>query len=155
MNGIKDLTDQEILDALKEIGVETTIEGFKESALKAGEPSVLADNWADIYKTRGPAEDFLYEVAFEFWKRHLSDVKCSEVVRDFVNDIIRYEERIRIHNRDSMLEIYKRIEKFYQYCLKEDRSPDIEFYNSVIEEDSMILNSFYSICYSDLHAMDL
>lgn len=33
-----------------------------------------------------------------------------------------------------MLKIYKVIEKFYQYCLKEDRSPDIEFYNSVIED---------------------
>ncbi len=142
MNEIKDMTDQEILDALKEIGIETSIEDFKESALKAGEPSALADNWAYMYKIRGPAEDFLYEVAFEFWKRHLSDVKCSEVVRDFVNDIIRYEEKIIIHNIDSMLKIYKGIEKFYQYCLKEDRSPDIEFYNSVIEDGLYDIENF-------------
>ncbi|MGB9716565.1 MAG: SEC-C metal-binding domain-containing protein [Thermodesulfovibrionales bacterium] len=134
MNDIKEMTDQEILEALKEIGIETSIKDFKEAALRAGEPSALADNWADMYKIRGLAEDFLYEVAFEFWKRHLSDVKCAEVVRDFVSDIISYEGKIRIHNRDSMLKIYKGIEKFYQYCLKEDGSPDIEFYNSVKEE---------------------
>ncbi len=136
---LKDMTDAELLAELKNIGIETSIDGFKEAALKAGTPSALSDGWADIYKVRGPAEDFLYEAIFELWKRYLSNVKCPEIVSGVINNIVAYHESIRIHNRDSLLKVYKGIEKFYQYCLKEDGSQDIEFYNAVIED------AFYDI----------
>ena len=142
MDDIKDMTNQEILDALKEIGIETNIDDFKRAALKAGSPSALADNWANILRDSRTADDFSYEAAFELWKRHLSDVKCSEIVREFVDDIMAYEEYIRIHNRKSMHKIYKGIEKFYKYCLKEDGSHDAEFYNTVIEDGFYDIESF-------------
>jgi tetratricopeptide (TPR) repeat protein len=134
MSDIKDMTDQEILDALKEIGIERNIDDFRDAAVKAGTPSTLTDEWVEMFKIRGPAEDVLYEVILELWKRHRSDVKCSEIVREFIDDIITYEEDIKIHNRESMRKIYKGIEKFYQYCLREDGSHDAEFYNAVIED---------------------
>lgn len=142
MNDIKDMTDQEILDALKEVGIETSIDGFKEAAVKAESPSALADNWADMFRVKGPAEDFLYEVALKLWKRHLANVKCPEIIQDFLYDIIAYEEGIRIHNRDSMHKIYKGIEKFYKYCLKEDGSIDIKFYNEVTEDGYYDIEGF-------------
>lgn len=141
---IKDMTDQEILDSLKEIVIETSIDGFKEAAIKARKPSSLADKWADMFKVKGPAEDFLYEVVFDFWKRHLPDVKCPEIIQDLLHDIIAYEEGIRIHNRDTMLKIYRGIERFYRDCIKEDGTLDIEFYNEVIEDGYYDIEWFLS-----------
>lgn len=125
------MSDKEILDELEAIGVSTTLEKFKQDALNAGAPSRLSDDWSFLHGIRGPLEDFLYEACLELWKRHLSDVKCAEVVQDFICDVISYHEEIKIHNKDSLLKIYKGIEKFYRFCLKEDGSPDQEFYDNI------------------------
>lgn len=133
-NDVKRMSDKEILDELQAIGVMTTLEEFKEAALKAGSPSRLSDEWASLYKIKGRAEDFLYESFFELWKRNLSGVKCSEVVQDYICDVISYYEDINTHNKDIFLKIYNGIEKFYHFCLKEDGNHDLEFYNEVKED---------------------
>lgn len=130
---IKRMGDQEILDELQAMGIPATLEYFRKAASRAGTPSKLSDEWAYLHGIQGPPEDFLYEACLELWKRHLSNVRCAEVVQYSICDVISYHEDIKIHNRDSLLKIYKGIEKFYRHCLKEDGSPDLEFYHEVNE----------------------
>ncbi len=131
LNDVKRMNDKEILDELQAIGVPTNFEDFKKAALKAGSPSMLSDEWASLYKIKGRAEDFLYEACLELWKRNLSNVKCAEVVQDSICDVISYYEDIHTHNKDTLLKVYRGIEKFYHFCLKEDGSYDPEFYNEI------------------------
>jgi hypothetical protein len=83
--------------------------------------------------TRG-VRRFSLEASLELWKGHLNDVKCAEAAQDSICDVISYHEDIKSHNKDSFLKIYKGIEKFYHHCLKEDGSPDQEFYNEITED---------------------
>lgn len=126
---IKDMTDGEILAELSSIGIETTIEEFKEEALQAGSPSELANGWK-AYLRKRTREDFLYEAAFELWKRHLGDVKCPELMAVFIDETINmYLERPHEHDRLSLLNIYERIKGFYDDLLDEDGVPDSDLYN--------------------------
>jgi len=126
---IKDMTDREILAELSSIGIETTIEEFKEEALQAGSPSELANGWK-AYLRKRTREDFLYEAAFELWKRHLGDVKCPEMMAVFIDETINmYMERPNEHDRLSLLNIYERIEEFYNDLLDEEGIPDSDLYN--------------------------
>ncbi len=126
---IKDMTDAEILDELRDVGIETTIEEFKEEALEAGSPSELANGWKAYLRKRA-REDFLYEAAFELWKRHLGDVKCPELMAVFIDETINiYLERPHEHDRLSLLNIYERIKRFYDDLLNEDSIPDSDLYN--------------------------
>ena len=139
---IQSMSDQKILDELGAIGVPITLEEFKEAALKAGAPSGLSDEWAFMHGIQGASEDFLYAALLELWKRHLSDVKCAEAVQDSFYDVISYHGNIDHHNKDSFLKIYRGIEKFYRFCLKEDGSYDTEFYNEVKGDEFDDIESF-------------
>jgi len=134
LNDVKRMTDKEILDELQAMGILITLGEFKKSALKAGSPSRLSDEWAFLYGVKGPPEDFIFEACLELWKRHLSEEKCVEVVQDSICDVISYYEDISTHNKDTLLKIYNGIEKFYRHCLKEDGSHDLEFYNEINED---------------------
>ncbi len=139
---IESMTDQEILRELQAIGVTTPLEEFKDAALKAGSPSALSDEWTSLHGIKEASEDSLYVALLELWKRHLSEVKCAEVVQDSIYDIISFHESINRHNRDSLLKIYREIEKFYGFCLHGDGSYDREFYNEVKEDELDDIESF-------------
>lgn len=131
MPNIKDMTDNEILDELSNIGIETTIEEFKEEALAAGSPSDLANGWK-AYLRRREREDFLYEAAFELWRRHLGDVKCPELLAVFIDETVNlYLERPQEHDRLSLLDIYERIKEFYDNLITENGAPDSDLYSRI------------------------
>ncbi len=101
LDEIGSVSDQKILDELAAIGVSTTLEEFKNAALKAGSPSTLSDEWASLRGMEAESEDFLYSALLELWKRHLADVKCAEAVQDSFYDVISYHGNINHHNKDS------------------------------------------------------
>jgi hypothetical protein len=59
LNDVKSMGDKEILDELQAIGVSTTLEEFKEAALKAGAPSKFSDEWVSLRRIQGVSEGFL------------------------------------------------------------------------------------------------
>jgi tetratricopeptide (TPR) repeat protein len=142
LDEVQSMSDKEILDELRAIGVSATLEEFKRAALEAGAPSRLSDEWASRHGIEGTSEDFLYEASLELWKRHLADVKCAEAVQDSIYDVISYHDNMNHHNKDSLLKIYKGIETFYRFCLKGDGSHDLEFYNEVNEDAYDDIESF-------------
>lgn len=126
---IREMTDIEIIDELSSIGIETTIDEFKEEAISAGSPTELANRWKTYLKKR-VMEDFLYEAAFELWRRHLSDVKCPEMLAVFIDETINmYLEKPEEHDHVSLQNIYDRIKEFYNNLLNEDQTPDFELFN--------------------------
>jgi len=126
---IREMTDIEIIDELSSIGIETTIDEFKEEAISTGSPTELANMWKTYLKER-VREDFLYEAAFELWRRHLSDVKCPEMLAVFIDETINmYLEKPEEHDHASLQNIYDRIKEFYNNLLSEDQTPDFELFN--------------------------
>ena len=126
---IREMTDIEIIDELSSIGIETTIDEFKEEAISTGSPTELANMWKTYLKKRA-REDFLYEAAFELWRRHLSDVKCPEMLAVFIDETINmYLEKPEEHDHASLQNIYDRIKEFYNNLLSEDQTPDFELFN--------------------------
>lgn len=129
---IREMTDQEIIDELSSIGIETTIDEFKEEAVQASSPSELANIWKNYLRKR-TRENFLYEAAFELWRRHLSDVKCPEMLAVLIDETINmYLEKPEEHDSTSLMNIYERIKEFYNNLLKEDETPDNELFNWLI-----------------------
>lgn len=129
---IKDMSDDEIFRRLEKMGIGVTIEEFKEEAIMSGSPTDLADYWKVLFGIRDSIEDFLYEAVFELWRRHLSDVKCPEMLALFIDDTVSmYVDKPYEHDRFSILEIYDRVREFYQGLLKEDGTPDIDLYNRI------------------------
>lgn len=127
---IKDMTDEEIIKWLENMGIAVSVEEFKEEALKAGSPTDLADYWKVLFGLRNNKEDFLYEASFELWRRHLSDVKCPEMMALFIDETVNmYMDKPYEHDRLSLLKIYERIKEFHQDLLKEDGSTDADLYN--------------------------
>jgi len=126
---IREMTDIEIINELSSVGIETTIDEFKEEAISAGSPTELANMWKTYLKER-VREDFLYEAAFELWRRHLSDVKCPEMLAVFIDETINmYLEKPEEHDHASLQNIYDRIKEFYNNLLSEDQTPDFELFN--------------------------
>ena len=126
---IREMTDIEIINELSSVGIETTIDEFKEEAISAGSPTELANMWKTYLKKRA-REDFLYEAAFELWRRHLSDVKCPEMLAVFIDETINmYLEKPEEHDHASLQNIYDRIKEFYNNLLSEDQTPDFELFN--------------------------
>lgn len=127
---IRDMTDNEIINKLKNIGILISVEEFKGEALKAGSPTDLADYWRVLFGIRNAKEEFLYEATFELWRRHLRDVKCPEMLALFIDETVNmYVDKPYEHDRFSILNIYERIKEFYEGLLKEDGSPDVDMYN--------------------------
>lgn len=132
MRNVNDMTDEEIFSRLDAMGVGCSAEGFKEDALEAGTPTALANQWAGMYGAGEQQDDFLYEAAFELWKRHLGHIKCPEMLAEFIDETINmYTGDIEEHNSIFLLDIYERIKEFYQGLLKDDGSPDIDLYNEL------------------------
>lgn len=132
MRNVNDMTDEEIFIKLGDMGVGCSLEGFKEDALEAGTPTALANQWAGIYGAREQQDDFLYEAAFELWKRHLGHIKCPEMLAEFIDETINmYTEDTEEHDSAFLLSIYERSREFYNNLLKEDGSPDIDLYNEL------------------------
>lgn len=132
MLNVSDMTDEEIFRRLGLMGVGCSVEGFKEDAMEAGTPTVLANQWAGMYGGREQQNDFLYEAAFELWKRHLGNIKCPEMLAEFIDDTINlYTEDTEEHDKVFLLSIYERTREFYQNLLKEDGSPDLDLYNEL------------------------
>lgn len=129
---ISEMTDEEIFNKLGAMGVLCSVEGFKEDALEAGTPTALANHWVDMYGARERQDDFLYEAAFELWKRHLGHIKCPEMLAEFIDETINtYTEGTEEHNSIFLLNIYERIKEFYHNLLNEEGSPDIDLYNEL------------------------
>lgn len=129
---IKDMTDEEIIKWLENMGIAVSVEEFKEEALSAGSPTDLADYWKVLFGLRNNKEDFLYEATFELWRRHLSDVKCPEMMALFIDETVNmYIDKPYEHDRLSLLRIYERIKEFYKDLLKEDGSTDADLYNRI------------------------
>ena len=127
---IREMTDEEIIKELENMGIVISIDDYKEEAVKAGSPTDLADYWKVLFGIRNSKEDFLYEAAFELWRRHLSDVKCPEMLALFIDEIVNmYVDKPYAHDRFSILNIFDMIKDFYQELLKEDGSPDTDLYN--------------------------
>lgn len=127
---IRDMTDNEIIIKLKNLGILISVEEFKGEALKAGSPTDLADYWKVLFGIRNSKEEFLFEATFELWRRHLSDVKCPEMLALFIDETVNmYIDKPYEHDRFSIMNIYERIKEFYQGLLKDDGSPDIDLYN--------------------------
>lgn len=133
MPDIREMTDSEIFAELDRLGVVTSPEKFRDDALDVGAPTALADEWVDLFDiTESENEDFIYEAAYELWKRHLSDVKCPEMTAEFIDETVdMYWERPEGHNSASLLEIFERIKEFYLGLLSEDGIPDIDLYNEI------------------------
>lgn len=143
INDVEKMTDSEILESLHQIGITTTIQEFKKTALETGSPSTLVEQWLSLHEVDSiDEEEFLYEAAIELWKRHLKDVRNPEVVRESINNIIFFYEDKKDHNRESILKVYEGIKNFYHYCLNEDGIPDPEFYQQVVEESVYDIESF-------------
>ncbi|MBI5192970.1 MAG: hypothetical protein HZA08_05950 [Nitrospirae bacterium] len=127
---IRDMTDKEIIIKLKNLGILISVEDFKGEALKAGSPTDLADYWKVLFGIRNSNEEFLYDATFELWRRHLSDVKCPEMLALFIDETVNmYVDKPYEHDRFSILNIYERIKDFYQGLIKEDGMPDVDLYN--------------------------
>lgn len=127
---INNMPDEEIINRLGQMGILISIEDFKEEAVKAGSPTDLADYWNDLFGIRNSKDDFLYEAAFELWRRHLSDVKCPEMLALFIDETVNmYVDKPYEHDRLSILNIYERIKEFYNDLLGEDGSLDVDLYN--------------------------
>lgn len=63
-NYLKKMGDSEILENLNEMGLNITIQGFKEEASKAGSPSALVEQWLSLHEVNSIDEgEFLYEAA--------------------------------------------------------------------------------------------
>lgn len=127
---IRDMTDNEIIIKLNNLGIVISVEEFKDEALKAGSPTDLADYWRVLFGIRNSKEDFLYEATFELWRRHLSDVKCPEMLALFIDETVNmYVDKPYEHDRFSILNIYERIKVFYQDMINDDGIPDADLYN--------------------------
>ncbi|MDD5435013.1 MAG: hypothetical protein PH343_06240 [Nitrospira sp.] len=127
---INNMPDEEIINRLEQMGIVISIEEFKEEGVKAGSPTDLADYWKVLFGIRNSKEDFLYEAAFELWRRHLSDVKCPEMLALFIDETVNmYVDKPYEHDRLSILNIYERIKEFYNDLLREDGSLDVDLYN--------------------------
>jgi len=145
MFNIEITSDNEILDVLGSIIKGIDIDSFKESAIKAGSPTELSEKWIKDYKIKGPAQDFLYEAALELWRRHLNHVKCPEVLSRFIGDIIHeYEKKDKEKdlNKEFLLDIYKKLEEFYQKLLGEDGSPDKEIFKELCKDSYLDFEYF-------------
>jgi tetratricopeptide (TPR) repeat protein len=126
---VKKMNDEEILKRLSEIGISISIPEFKEAALHAGRPSKLIKKWEPLIDGIGlDKEDFIYEAVIEFWKRYLKNVRCPELVRHSFEEIIDYYEEFQHHNRDTLLGIYGKINTIHQEFIKDDGTPDTDFY---------------------------
>ncbi|MCC7203122.1 MAG: hypothetical protein IT393_10755 [Nitrospirae bacterium] len=129
-----DLTDEEILERLREGGLDITIDDFRAEAIKAGSPEMLAGNWAYLYGIGGADEDsFLYGAVFELWRRHLGyEKKTPEMLAEFIDDIVNtYEESPESHEQYFLSNIYERVREFYHKLIREDGSPDVDLYNDL------------------------
>lgn len=132
IRNINDMTDEEIFSKLDAMGVSCGVEGFKAGALEAGTPTALANQWSGMYGVREQQDDFLYEAAFELWKRHMGHIKCPEMLAEFIDETINmYTGDTEEHDSAFLLSIYERTREFYNNLLKEDGSPDIDLYNEL------------------------
>lgn len=134
INDIQGMTDQDILSELNSIGIEISIREFRNAAVKSGTPTALAEIWSKLPYAQQISWDFLFETALELWKRHLSHIKCPEILSDFVYDTIDiYDNNFNELNKIVLLGIYERIKKIYHDLIREDGSPDTDLYCKVNE----------------------
>lgn len=126
---VQKMNDEEILKRLEEMGISTSIPEFKQAALRSGSPSKLAEKWeSPLEEIDLDEEDFIYEAAYELWKRHLPNVRCAEILRHSFEKIIDYYEEILHHNRATLLTIYEKLIKLYHEFIKEGGTPDNDLY---------------------------
>lgn len=134
IDNIHDMTDQDILNGLNSMGIETSIHEFKHTAVRTGTPTALAEVWSKLPYPREISWDFLFETALELWKRHLSHMKCPEILSDFIYDTIDiYDNNFNELNKTVLLDIYERIKKIYHDLIGKDGNPDTDLYRKVNE----------------------
>jgi tetratricopeptide (TPR) repeat protein len=134
IDNIQGMTDRDILSGLNSLGIEISIPEFKNVAAKTGTPTALAEIWSKLPYAQKTSWDFLSETTLELWKRHLSHIKCPEILSDFICDTIDiYDNNFHELNKTILLDIYERIKKIYHDLIREDGSPDIDLYCEVNE----------------------
>ena len=127
---VEQMSDKEILEHLANMGINVSIDTFKEKAIKIGSPNGLASIWTKS------ASDFFHKAARKLWEIHLNDVKCPEILADFADEVIAmYDKNADAIDRSILLDIYEKIKKLYHNLLKGDGSPDIELYEKVNGEE--------------------
>lgn len=127
-NDVEKMSDKEILDKLNTLGLNITIERFKEMALDLKSPSKLAHRWSE------PIYHFCYNAISELWKRHLTHEKNPEILADLVDDIMNtYDDNRDKLDREVLLSIYDKLKKLHHDLLQEDGTPDIALYAEVEE----------------------
>lgn len=82
---------EELALHLRSFGIDAEREAVRRDAIRSGSPSALADAWLErVRHGTGAIENeaepelvsMLTEIAFELWRRWLSDLSCAEVLAD-------------------------------------------------------------------------
>ena len=79
-DGLGDWTTEVIIDKLRELGVDTSVERFPDQARDAGRCRVLEASWVESLEHEGFWADFPVLAAEELWERLTPDLLCPEII---------------------------------------------------------------------------
>lgn len=135
---IEKMSDEEILDTFRNMGVQINLDEFKQIAVQEWSPNKLANIWSE------QTYNFFYPAICELWKRHLHHVKNPEIPARYVGEIAdAYNVNKDKFNRTLLLDIYEKIKILYQELLDENGNPNTPLYRE-IEEITYYGNDYLS-----------